>query len=184
MYNFKINGIYHTLHKFFIEVKADKIDIPDETNVYGIVMEGIFWRNEQSLLACYSSEFVANYMVSQGGKVGKYYKEGDMSVITDIIDIYDSNKLKGQEWNEPLNNQVKELVLLANKNIGQTKFLRPNSPVNPYTPNTTRIWLLAKDGVYYAEVGDDKLEGSLWSSMVEEAKWITKDLYDFVPEAF
>lgn len=184
MYNFKINGIYHTLHKFFIEVKADMLYIPDETPVYGVVIEGMFWRNEQSLLACYSTGFVANYMLTQGGKVGKYYREGDMSVITDIIDIYDSKQLKGQEWNEPLNNQVKELVLLANENIEHNKLLRPNSSINLYTPNTTRIWLLAKDGVYYTELGNDKLKCSPLGSIVGEAKEIANELYDFVPEAF
>ena len=55
MYNFKISGIYDTLHKFFIEVKANMIDITDETCVYGVVMEGVFWRNEQALLACFST---------------------------------------------------------------------------------------------------------------------------------
>lgn len=184
MYNFKINGIYHTLHKFFIEVKADMLDIPDETNIYGVVMEGIFWRNEQSLLACYSSGFVTNYMVSQGGKVGKYYREGDISVILDLATKYQNHQLQGEDWDLEVNDRAKELVIMANENIGQTKLLRPNSPVNPYTPNTTRFWLLAKEGVYYTEVGDDKLEKSPWSRIVEEAKEIANELYDFVPEAF
>ena len=33
-------------------------------------------------------------MLRQGGKVGKYYREGDMLAICDIIDIYDSNNCK------------------------------------------------------------------------------------------
>lgn len=179
-----MNGIYHTLQKFFIEVRADMLDIPDETSIYGVVMEGIFWREKPSLLACYSTGFNANYMVSQGGKVGRYYKEGDISVILDMVTLYQNHQLQGESWNEEVNNRAKELVLLATENIGQTKLLRPNSPVNPNTPNTTRIWLLAKDGVYYTEVGNDKLQESPWSGIVEEAKEITSELYDFVPEAF
>lgn len=184
MYNFKINGIYHSLHKLFIEVRAVKLDIPDETTVYGVIMEGIFWREEQSLLAYYSTGFVANYMISQGGKVRKYYKEGDISVILDMVTLYQNHQLQGESWNEEVNNRAKGLVLLATENIGQTKLLRPNSPVNPYTPNTSRIWLLAKDGVYYTELGNDKLQESPWSRIVEEAKEITSVLYDFVPDAF
>ena len=93
------------------------LDIPDETNIYGLVMEGIFWRKEQSILACYSTGFVANYMISQGGKVGKYYREGDMSAICDIIDIYDSNNCKLNRNRYPigypiLKNKVPKMVNL------------------------------------------------------------------------
>jgi hypothetical protein len=182
---------YDTLKKvfFYPSIQVFNFDYRKRYNkVYGVLIEQIISDDNDEnrhfmsrsrrigklLFASYITGFTGNYDSFGNGYIGgKFYSQDDMNVQREVMDLYYGRNLDGLSQNNEIRKLSTRLVLKANKLIDYT--VRDVNGRNwMFESEKIKIYLLTKNGEYFAEVIQSEIHNSIWQEIIEDSQNILK----------
>ncbi len=154
--------------------------------VYGVLIEQIISdtydnhhilpsrRMGSVIFASYITGFAGYYdSLGEGYIGGKFYSQNDMNVQREVMDLYYGRNLDGLGQNNEIRKLSTRLVLKANKLIDYT--VRDVNGRNwMFESEKIKIYLLTKNGEYFAEVIQSEIHNSIWREIIEGSQNILK----------
>lgn len=189
--NSNVESDYETLKKvfFYPSIQVFNFDYRKRYNkVYGVLIEQIISDDNDEnhrflsrsrrigklLFASYITGFTGNYDSFGNGYIGgKFYSQDDINVQREVMDLYNGRNLDGLGQNNEIRNLSTRLVLKANKLIDYT-VCDVNGRNWMFESEKIKIYLLTKNGEYFAEVLQSEIHNSIWKEIIEDSQNILK----------